>query len=202
MTIEDRGRRFNCGPPERDLRYSARSAAPPKEETMRGFVVTLGLCALFSTLVSTPALAAAPDKDVLAALEAWKQAMIKKDKAAFEKLYHPDLSFAHSSGVIETKEQAIEHVVGGAASFDAIDLAETKVRVHGNTALVTGKMDYHQREKDKVNLVKLVVLTVWMKGGKQGWQMIARQAARLNPPPATPPAPPAPPTPPAAPPAH
>src|SRR5262249_42876080 len=157
----------------------------------RTFALTLSVLTLVPTSVlaapaapPAPAAASAPaapsgkEKEVLAALDAWKAAMMKKDRAAFEKVFHPDLTFAHSSGLIETKAQAIEHVCGGAATFEGIDFADTKVRVYGNTALVTGKVDYHQKENGTVNLVKLVVLTTWLKG-PHGWQMVARQAARL-----------------------
>jgi ketosteroid isomerase-like protein len=166
------------------LDYAARRN-PGKGEAMRKLVLMLIALALLPVSVSAaPALPAAKEaakeKEVLAALDLWKAAMMKKDRATFEKVFHPDLTFGHSSGLVETKAQAIEHVVAGAASFDAIDLAETKVRLQGNTALVTGKMDYHQRENGKVQLVGLVVLTVWVKGAP-GWQMIARQAAKPAP---------------------
>ena len=114
-------------------------------------------------------------KDVLAAQELWRQAMIKKDPAAFEKVLHPALSFGHSSGQLETKAQAIAHVLKSDATWERIDFADTTVRVQGETALVTGKVDYHQRGKSgKPTVIKLVVLSVWIKGPAD-WQMIARQ---------------------------
>jgi ketosteroid isomerase-like protein len=145
---------------------------------MRKFILALGL----SLALAAPALGASADKEVLAAMDAWKQAMIKKDKAGFEKLYHPDLAYGHSSGVVETKEQAIQHVLGGEGTYTAINFGpDTKVRVHGNTAFVTGKVDYQERAHGKDNVVNLVVLSVWMKSGP-GWQMIARQATKPTPP--------------------
>jgi hypothetical protein len=78
--------------------------------------------------------------------------------------------------MVETKEQAIAHVVGS-GGWTAIDFADTTVRLRGNVAIVNGKTDMHQRGKDKVTISKLIVLTVWVKGA-QGWQMIARQAVR------------------------
>jgi ketosteroid isomerase-like protein len=161
---------------------------------MRTSTFALGL----SLLMAAPALAAgSADKDVLAAMDGWKQAMIKKDRAGLEKVFHPDLTYGHSSGTIETKAQAIQHVVGATASYVAINFADTKVQVHGNTALVIGKVDYQERAKDKDTTVNLVVLSVWTKT-PAGWQMIARQATKPTPPhPPSPPAPPSAPVPPA-----
>jgi ketosteroid isomerase-like protein len=128
-------------------------------------------------VVVQPAFAASPgEKAVLAALDAWKEAMVNKDRVALEKVFHPDLSYGHSSATVETKEQAIAHIVDS-AGWEAIELADTTVRLRGNVAIVNGKTDMHQRGKDKVTISKLIVLTVWVKG-PQRWQMIARQAVR------------------------
>lgn len=143
---------------------------------MRKLIPILGVFAF--VLLARPAVAANPaEKAVLGALDAWKDAMVKKDKAALEKLLHPDLTYAHSSATVENKEQAIAHLMDS-PGFDGIDFSETTVRLQGNVALVNGKTDMHQRNKDKPTTIsKLIVLTVWVKG-KAGWQMIARQAVR------------------------
>jgi ketosteroid isomerase-like protein len=141
-------------------------------------LVSLILGAFAFVMVVQPAFAASSgEKAVLAALDAWKEAMLKKDKAALEKIFHPDLSYAHSSALVETKAQAIPHATDG-LGWEAIDLSETTVRMQGNVAIVNGKVDMHQRNKDKpTSISKLVQLSVWVKG-KAGWQMIARQAVR------------------------
>jgi ketosteroid isomerase-like protein len=141
---------------------------------MRTSIFALGL----SLLIASPVLAAASaEKDVLSAMEAWRQAMLKKDRAALDKAFHTDLTYGHSSGVVEDKAQAIEHVVAGAGTYLAINLTDTKVRVQGNTALVTGKAEYQERTNGKDAIANLVVLSVWLKSPK-GWQMIARQATK------------------------
>jgi ketosteroid isomerase-like protein len=134
----------------------------------------------FAFLVVQPAFAANPgDKAVLAALDAWKEAMVKKDREALEKLFHPDLSYAHSSAMVETKAQAIPHIVDG-LGWESIELADTTVRMQGNVAIVNGKVDMRQRNKDKpTSTSRLIQLSVWVKG-KPGWQMIARQAVRRS----------------------
>jgi ketosteroid isomerase-like protein len=143
---------------------------------MRKLVLILSVLAL--VLVVPPAFAAnSREQAVLAALDAWKEAMLKKDRAALEKIFHSDLTYAHSNAMVQTKEQAIAGVVGG-EGWEAIDLADTTVRLQGNVAIVNGKTDMHQRNKGKpMTISKLIQLSVWVKG-PQGWQMIARQAVR------------------------
>jgi Domain of unknown function (DUF4440) len=135
------------------------------------------LVSIFAIVPVLPAFAASPgDKAVLAALETWRAAMLKKDRAALEKVFHADLSYGHSSATVETKPEAIQHIVEG-PGWEAIELADTTVRLQGNAAIVNGKIDMHERGKDRVRVSKLIMLTVWVKG-PHGWQMIARQAVR------------------------
>lgn len=137
----------------------------------------------FTLLALSPRPAAAgstAEKEVLAAMEVWKRGMLKKDAAAFDSVFHPDLTYGHSSGLIENKAQAIDHVVKSSTVYDDVRFADTKISVTGNTALVTGKVQYLKRPKDqKVIVQDLVSLSVWVKTPK-GWQMRARQATLTN----------------------
>jgi ketosteroid isomerase-like protein len=146
---------------------------------MQTLALSFALFAMIATVAMPAANAAADDKAVLEALDAWKAAMVKKDRAAFEKIYHPDLVYAHSSGKTEDKAAAITAVVDGTSAWDAINLIDTKVKLSGKTAIVTGKMEYHQRDNGAApQIVNLFVMTTWSKAGK-GWQMLGRQAAKL-----------------------
>jgi ketosteroid isomerase-like protein len=142
--------------------------------------VALGLMLGVVGLIGRPALAndgGGPQWAVLAAQDAWKQALIKKDRAGLDKVLHKDLRYGHSDGHIEDKATAIKNIVEGGATWEAVNLADTKVALRGNTAFVTGKVQYLEREKSELAEINLVVLSVWVKEGK-GWQMIARQATR------------------------
>src|SRR5262245_55619086 len=116
--------------------------------------------------------------EVQAAMDSWKQATMKKDGAALDKLLHPDLSYSHSSGKNETKAEVIAAVTKGKATVESIKFSETTVRVYGNTALVKGVVDIVNNTDGKSTPAHLNILHVWMKGGN-GWQMVARQATRL-----------------------
>jgi ketosteroid isomerase-like protein len=125
-----------------------------------------------------PAFAAsAGEREVLTALDGMKEALLKRDRATLEGIFHPDLTYSHSSATVENKTQAIARIMDG-LGWEAIELADTSVRLQGNVAIVNGKADLHQRYKDKpTTVIKLLILTVWVKG-PQGWQLIARQAVR------------------------
>jgi ketosteroid isomerase-like protein len=116
------------------------------------------------------------DKEVLAAMDAYKDAMIHKDGAALAKLLSDDLTYTHSTGQLENKADVIKSITTGKTIVEALEFSDTTVRFYGNTALVKGKVDlWHS----KTNIVHMNVLHVWVKG-PNGWQMVARQATRLT----------------------
>jgi ketosteroid isomerase-like protein len=145
---------------------------------MNRFVVAFGVLAVFAQ----PALAGnAEEKEVRAALETWRQAMLKKDAAAFDKVFHPSLSYGHSIGLVENKTQATDHVLKSTTIYKAVDLTDTKIEVRGETAIVTGKAHYEKHPKNQPVLHQnLVVLSVWVKTAR-GWQMLARQSTEVKP---------------------
>jgi hypothetical protein len=140
-------------------------------------LISIASTFVFIVMTQSAFAAGTGEKDVLNALDGLKQAMLKKDRAALEKLFHPDLTYSHSSAKVENKTQAIAHMVDG-LGWEAIELADTTVRLQGNVAIVNGNADFHERKKDQPTTVaKLLILTVWVKG-PPGWQLIARQAVR------------------------
>jgi ketosteroid isomerase-like protein len=129
-------------------------------------------------------LAAIPEdqakSEVSATMEAWKRAVIERDRAALDQLYAPDLVYSHSNAHAETKAEAIDSVVNGPSRFEAIDLADVSIRVYGNTAVVRAKVTMHLNNRGQLSAVPLSVLHVWVKN-PAGWQLVARQSTHLGP---------------------
>jgi ketosteroid isomerase-like protein len=120
------------------------------------------------------------EKEVLAALNTWREAMVARDRAVLEEIYAPSLSYTHSDGRQENKAQAIEAVVNGKDRIESIELTGTSVSVYGTTALVKTKQSMRMNSGGTMNTLTLDVLYVWIKSSSR-WQMVARHALRLNP---------------------
>jgi ketosteroid isomerase-like protein len=151
----------------------------------RSVPVLLAIAAGFAipavTAVTLATADESPEVPVLAAQETWRKAMLTKDAAAFDKVFHPQLSYGHSIGLIENKQQATDHVLKSTTIYKAVEITETKVKLYGDTAVLTGKMHYEKHPKGAPVLHQhLVVLSVWVKTPR-GWQMIARQSTEPNP---------------------
>ena len=120
------------------------------------------------------------EKELLSAMNAWKQAMITRDRGALEAMYAPALTYVHSSGKQENKSEAIEAVVNGKDRIDSIDFESVQVSIYNKTAIVKAKLTMRINSGTTINTLNLDVLHVWIKTSSQ-WQMVARHALRLNP---------------------
>jgi ketosteroid isomerase-like protein len=137
-------------------------------------------------LLSGLTLAAAPPdpkavKEVLAASDAWRQAMLKKDAAGLQKFLHDDLTYSHSNARNQTKADLVQTTTAGKTTIEAMDFSEVTVRVYGTTALIRANVDIRNSTEGKSTTSHLNVLHVWLKG-PGGWQLVARQSTQVSPP--------------------
>jgi ketosteroid isomerase-like protein len=116
------------------------------------------------------------EKEVLATLDVYKQALLKRDAAALSKVLSDDLTYTHSSNLHQDKAAVLESLKG--TSFqEAIEYKDLKVRQYGNTAVVTGDVDFRNNTAGVVAISKLYITFVLVKG-PQGWQIVDRQATK------------------------
>ena len=135
---------------------------------------------ILGLLSATMLWAATPDakteKEVLAALDAYKQGLINRDAAALSKVLSDDLSYTHSSNKHEDKAAVLASLTGGTHT-EAIDFKDIKTRVYGSTAIVTADADFRNNAEGAVTLIHLHAIHVFVKSS-HGWQMVARQTTR------------------------
>lgn len=116
---------------------------------------------------------------VARAVDALNKAMVARDKAQLEALSAPQLSYGHSAGRIENRQQFIDNLMTGPSQFRFINLSEQTVEVSGNEAIVRHLFVAETQNRDgQVTPVRIGVLQVWQKQGAD-WRLLARQAYRL-----------------------
>jgi ketosteroid isomerase-like protein len=132
--------------------------------------------ALALILLALPAFSAgSAEKEVLAAIDAWKQAALKGDASALGKIYHDGLAYTHSNGMTQTKAVAIESETAANGVYKGIAMRDVDVHVYGDTAIVEYKLDLTHFAGDTAHLHEIMV---WLKS-PQGWQLLARHATKL-----------------------
>lgn len=125
------------------------------------------------------ALAQAPmQEEVSKAETAWARAIEKTDAAALERILADDLVYAHSTGLVETKQQYIKSMQSGNQKYASVQPVNPNVRVYGDTAVVNSKVRMTGATKGQPFDNELLLIHVWVK--KQGrWQLVAHQTTRL-----------------------
>jgi hypothetical protein len=118
------------------------------------------------------------DPTLASAVEALRKALVDPDKATLDKLTMNELSYGHSSGLIQDKAAFEEALLSGASDFVSIDLSDQTMKVVGNTAWVRHNLSAVTNDGGKPGEAHLSVLLVWMKQKGQ-WRLLARQAVKV-----------------------
>jgi hypothetical protein len=119
------------------------------------------------------------EKDIAAAVEKMRIAMVDADKDALEKLASPQLSYGHSTGYVDTRESFIADLLSRKSDFTAITLTDQTITVVDNTALVRHKLAGKTNDIGKgEGAVKLSILLVWVRQNNE-WKLLARQAVKI-----------------------
>lgn len=104
-------------------------------------------------------------------------AMISGDRAALNESVSDSLSYGHSGGHVEGKEEFVEKLASGKSDFVSINLSEQSISINGNTAIVRHNLDAQTNDGGKPATVKLKVLLVFTKEHGD-WKLLARQAVK------------------------
>ena len=122
---------------------------------------------------------AQPEKEVEKVVEALRLAMIDPTAEGLKQITSIDLTYGHSSGLMESQAQFIEALVSGKSDFKSIALSDQSIVLNGkNIALVRHKLKGETFNAGVVGALNLGVLLVWTKE-KGGWKLLARQAFKL-----------------------
>ena len=142
---------------------------------MRALVLSI----LSLALAFSPSLVSAQSADeaaVAKAVEAFRNAVIAKDRSQLEGLLADQLHYWHTDGRVETKSEHIADVLSKRALYKSIDLTNQTIKVTGDTAIVRHNLSAEsEREGGKMQSTRVGVFMVWQKQGGS-WKLLARQA--------------------------
>jgi hypothetical protein len=115
---------------------------------------------------------------VLAAEDVRYQAMLDADLPGLDRLCAEQLSYAHSSGVRDTKAEYLEKVRTGYYVYRRIDHPVERVEVVGDTAVVVGRMTADLTVDGTPKTIDNLALSVWTRTAGD-WQLLAYAPTRL-----------------------
>jgi hypothetical protein len=116
----------------------------------------------------------APD-DVRDAHARWWSALLDGDVAILDALLVDDMTFHGPGGTARTKAEYLEALRSGRLSYQSIRAETPLIRIHGSTAIVTGRVDilYRSRGEDKTEGLYYTGVYGWTA---PQWRMLAWQS--------------------------
>jgi hypothetical protein len=133
-----------------------------------------------AALGATPALAQANDATAVAeAVIELTKAMLAADKAKLESLVVDQLSYGHSSGVVQDKATFVDVIASKKTIYKGINLSNQTVTIAGPNAIVRHNWMGESGSGDgNWTMSKIGILQVWQKQGSN-WKLLARQAFKV-----------------------
>jgi hypothetical protein len=109
------------------------------------------------------------------AIDGLRQAFEQADHAALNAFMHPNLSFGHSNGLIQTREEFVRSVVSKSEIFNSLQLTQHDNSIIGDVAIARHRFIADITYQGKPLNVDLGELQVWRRT-EGSWRLFARQA--------------------------
>ena len=123
-----------------------------------------------------------PEKEILKLEEEYRQAAIRLDADALDRIYADDIMVTAPVGVVVDKAAAMAEarLASEKAKIESYEKEDIKVRVFGDTAVTSFRLKAKSKfDGQEVNR-EFHITDVWLK--RQGnWQIISCHAASLEP---------------------
>lgn len=146
----------------------------------RDFAVAGALAVTASSLLlaGSAGADAADEAAVAQGVETLRKALLEADRTKLEQVAAKDISYGHSDGRVETKEQFIHGVMTRKQTVKSLAFPELKIVVVGNAAIARHIYLSDSELEGKATTTRIGALQVWQKQDG-GWKLLARQGFRL-----------------------
>src|SRR5580765_61880 len=141
---------------------------------MNSRIRILVVCLLYCATIN----AQETKKEIELSIDALNKAMISQDKPVLEKLTAGELSYGHSTGIVENQSAFENNILTGPDRFSSIEMTNQNIELAGNIAIVRSIAIIKGTTKGTVLDVKIGILMIWQKQGDQ-WKLLARQGYKL-----------------------
>lgn len=136
--------------------------------------LAVGTAMLGVAAASAPAAACESD-DLLAAVEAYRKAMVAGDGAKLLELSDDAMSFGHANGVVQTKVEFVKTVVDKAEIFNSIKLYDHSLHVAGDLGIARHTFEADLVFQGKNLQLVLNIVQTWKKQDGR-WRLFLRQS--------------------------
>lgn len=118
-----------------------------------------------------------PHIDVLAVNTQIDASVVKKDIASLEKFYADDFVFTHGTGLVDSKTSWLQNIQNHDVQFKSRVQDSTKAEMHGDVAIVIGRLDIVREQKQQVFKYGLWYVRVFVLKDNR-WQCISHRTTK------------------------
>jgi len=138
------------------------------------------LCAVTLAVVGQTTSSPSPDEESIRKVEdEFAAAYGRNDAEALDRLWAADYTFVNPAGQVLTKAQRLAMLRSGELKIESYTRDEEKIRVYGDTAVVTYRSTVHaQRNGNDISSQRRVI-TVLIKKDRR-WQAVAQQSTGIR----------------------
>ena len=106
------------------------------------------------------------------------RAMIKVDIASLDRILADDLTYTHTNGWLQTKEELMSSLKSNELNYKSAITNDVVVRTYGTSAVVTGTALMKVESQEQEYNLRIRFIDVYVKKGGN-WQMVAWQSTRI-----------------------
>jgi ketosteroid isomerase-like protein len=137
----------------------------------------LRIASLLAFLLAPTVAADDPSAEIRAADARRMAAMVAVDIPALEGLLAEELTYTHSSGVVETRAQFLANLTARKLRYRSMTPSEVSVRGYGDVAVATGRADVQVTNEGVDLALPLRFTEVWVKRDGS-WKLVVWQSTR------------------------
>jgi len=114
------------------------------------------------------------------AMQQLDKALLQKDETVLRSVLHDDLSFGHSNGWIQSKNDILSDFASGKLTYNKFENNSSSiVKISKEYATVKTNTNAEGEVNGTAFKLTLHIMQFWIKT-KKGWQLIARQSAKQS----------------------
>jgi uncharacterized protein (TIGR02246 family) len=142
--------------------------------------ITALLCAVTLIVAGQTSTSPNPDEDSVRKIEdEFAAAYGHNDADALDRLWAADYTFVNPAGQVLTKAQRLAMLRSGELKIESYTRDDEKIRVYGDTAVVTYRSTVHaQRNGNDISSQRRVITVLVKRDGR--WQAVAQQSTGIR----------------------
>lgn len=147
---------------------------------MRTLILTAVIALVSSAaFAQKPADAGAAEKEIRQLEEQLRDAAVKADTAAFERLLADEYTSTNMNGLTRSKAEIIADLKSGAQKTESVSLDNVKVRTYGDAAVLTADRTTKSMLRGQDNSGRQREIRVFVKRNGR-WQAVAMQTTPIR----------------------